>query len=152
MSDSAAETPAYGAAKSPGAADSAKPARRPTRVQHLQQMKATGERWAMLTAYDYSTARLFEEAGIPVLLIGDSAANVVYGYDTTVPITTDELIPLVRGVGGGGGGGARRPARRSRAVCSRSCSSPSPAVRCPDSTHWCRRGRRRNCWRRNRTP
>ncbi len=98
MPDSTAETPAYGAAKSPGAADSAKPARRPTRVQHLQQMKATGERWAMLTAYDYSTARLFEEAGIPVLLIGDSAANVVYGYDTTVPVTTDELIPLVRGV------------------------------------------------------
>ncbi len=100
MSDSAAETPAYGAAKTPtsGAADTAKPARRPTRVQHLQQMKATGERWAMLTAYDYSTARIFEEAGIPVLLIGDSAANVVYGYDTTVPITTDELIPLVRGV------------------------------------------------------
>nr|WP_030524006.1 3-methyl-2-oxobutanoate hydroxymethyltransferase [Nocardia rhamnosiphila] len=92
MLDSTSETPAYGA---PAAA---KPARRPTRVQHLQQMKATGERWAMLTAYDYSSARLFDEAGIPVLLIGDSAANVVYGYETTVPITTDELIPLVRGV------------------------------------------------------
>ncbi len=52
----------------------------------------------MLTAYDYSTAKLFDEAGIPVLLVGDSAANVVYGYDTTVPITVDELIPLVRGV------------------------------------------------------
>lgn len=92
VSESSAETPAYGAAKA------ATPARRPTRVQHLQQMKTTGERWAMLTAYDYSTARLFEEAGIPVLLVGDSAANVVYGYDTTVPITADELIPLVRGV------------------------------------------------------
>ncbi|MGW0180088.1 3-methyl-2-oxobutanoate hydroxymethyltransferase [Nocardia sp. NPDC003345] len=92
VSESSAETPAYGAAKAE------KPTRRPTRVQHLQQMKATGERWAMLTAYDYSTARLFEEAGIPVLLVGDSAANVVYGYDTTVPITADELIPLVRGV------------------------------------------------------
>lgn len=52
----------------------------------------------MLTAYDYSTARIFDEAGIPVLLVGDSAANVVYGYDTTVPISIDELIPLVRGV------------------------------------------------------
>ncbi len=52
----------------------------------------------MLTAYDYSTAKLFEEAGIPVLLVGDSAANVVYGYDTTVPITIEELLPLVRGV------------------------------------------------------
>src|SRR5881275_2709465 len=52
----------------------------------------------MLTAYDYSTARVFDEAGIPVLLVGDSAANVVYGYDTTVPVTIDELLPLVRGV------------------------------------------------------
>ncbi|MBF6318071.1 3-methyl-2-oxobutanoate hydroxymethyltransferase [Nocardia cyriacigeorgica] len=92
MSVSDSETPAYGAA-----AAEAKP-RRKTRIHHLQQMKATGERWSMLTAYDYSTARLFEEAGIPVLLVGDSAANVVYGYDTTVPVTVDELIPLVRGV------------------------------------------------------
>ncbi|MBJ8344879.1 3-methyl-2-oxobutanoate hydroxymethyltransferase [Antrihabitans sp. YC2-6] len=73
-------------------------ARRKTRVHHLQAMKASGDRWAMLTAYDYSSARIFEEAEIPVLLVGDSAANVVYGYDTTVPITIDELIPLVRGV------------------------------------------------------
>lgn len=61
-------------------------------------MKASGDRWAMLTAYDYSSARIFEEAGIPVLLVGDSAANVVYGYDTTVHVGIDELIPLVRGV------------------------------------------------------
>jgi 3-methyl-2-oxobutanoate hydroxymethyltransferase len=60
--------------------------------------KHRGEKWAMLTAYDYSTAALLDAAGIPVLLIGDSAANVVYGYDTTVPVTVDELIPLVRGV------------------------------------------------------
>jgi 3-methyl-2-oxobutanoate hydroxymethyltransferase len=52
----------------------------------------------MLTVYDYSTARVFDEAGIPVVLVGDSAANVVYGYDTTVPVTIDELLPLVRGV------------------------------------------------------
>jgi 3-methyl-2-oxobutanoate hydroxymethyltransferase len=52
----------------------------------------------MLTAYDYSTARVFDAAGIPVLLVGDSAANVIYGYDSTVPVTVDELIPLVRGV------------------------------------------------------
>ncbi|MFC8044417.1 3-methyl-2-oxobutanoate hydroxymethyltransferase [Nocardia sp. NPDC057353] len=92
MSVSGAETPAY------GAATTAAPARRKTRVQHLAQLKAAGEKWSMLTAYDYSTARLFEEAGIPVLLVGDSAANVVYGYDTTVPITAEELLPLVRGV------------------------------------------------------
>ena len=68
------------------------------RTHHLQKMKAEGHKWAMLTAYDYSTARVFDEAGIPVLLVGDSAANVVYGYDTTVPVSIDELIPLVRGV------------------------------------------------------
>ena len=72
--------------------------KRKTRVHHLQAMKTAGDRWAMLTAYDYSSAKIFEEAGIPVLLVGDSAANVVYGYDTTVPISIDELIPLVRGV------------------------------------------------------
>lgn len=69
-----------------------------TRVHHLQQWKADARKWAMLTAYDYSTARIFDDAGIPVLLVGDSAANVVYGYDSTVPISIDELIPLVRGV------------------------------------------------------
>jgi 3-methyl-2-oxobutanoate hydroxymethyltransferase len=68
------------------------------RTHHLQKMKAEGHKWAMLTVYDYSTARVFDEAGIPVLLVGDSAANVVYGYDTTVPVTIDELMPLVRGV------------------------------------------------------
>ncbi|ORB04598.1 3-methyl-2-oxobutanoate hydroxymethyltransferase [Mycolicibacter minnesotensis] len=69
-----------------------------TRVHHLQQMKSEGRKWGMLTAYDYSSARIFDDAGIPVLLVGDSAANVVYGYDSTVPITIDELIPLVRAV------------------------------------------------------
>jgi 3-methyl-2-oxobutanoate hydroxymethyltransferase len=67
-------------------------------IRDLQTAKDRGERWPMLTAYDYSTARVFDEAGVPVLLVGDSAANVVYGYDTTVPVTVDELLPLVRGV------------------------------------------------------
>ena len=70
-------------------------------IRDLQQAKERGERWPMLTAYDYSTARVFDEAGVPVLLVGDSAANVVYGYDTTVPVTVDELLPLVRGVSRG---------------------------------------------------
>ena len=52
----------------------------------------------MITAYDALTAGIFDSAGIPVLLVGDSAANVVYGYDSTVPITVDEMIPLVRAV------------------------------------------------------
>src|SRR3954449_7721540 len=67
-------------------------------IRDLQNAKLAGERWPMLTAYDYSTSRIFDEAGIPVLLVGDSAANVVYGYDTTVPVSVDELLPLVRGV------------------------------------------------------
>lgn len=67
-------------------------------IRDLQQAKANHERWSMLTAYDYSTARCFDEAGTPALLVGDSAANVIYGYDTTVPVTVDELLPLVRGV------------------------------------------------------
>jgi 3-methyl-2-oxobutanoate hydroxymethyltransferase len=67
-------------------------------VRDLQAAKQRGERWPMLTAYDYSTARVFDEAGIPVLLVGDSAANVVYGYDSTVPVTSEELLPLVRAV------------------------------------------------------
>ena len=86
------EQTVYGAARQPGA-----PGTR-VRTHHLQKMKAEGHKWAMLTAYDYSTARIFDEAGISVLLVGDSAANVVYGYETTVPVTIDELIPLVRGV------------------------------------------------------
>lgn len=52
----------------------------------------------MVTAYDALTARLFDEAGIPVLLVGDSAGMVVYGYENTVPVTVDELLPLVRAV------------------------------------------------------
>jgi len=67
-------------------------------IRDLAAAKARGEKWPMLTAYDALTARVFDEAGIPVLLVGDSAAMVVYGYDSTVPVTVDELLPLVRGV------------------------------------------------------
>lgn len=76
------------------------PARRPSRVRvpHLARWKAEGHRWAMLTAYDATTARVLEEAGIPVLLVGDSAANVVYGYESSLPVTLEEMLPLVAGV------------------------------------------------------
>jgi 3-methyl-2-oxobutanoate hydroxymethyltransferase len=67
-------------------------------VRDLQQSTDAGERWSMVTAYDALTARLFDEAGIPVLLVGDSAGMVVYGYENTVPVTVDELLPLVRAV------------------------------------------------------
>src|SRR6202158_3056978 len=87
------EQTVYGAATRASSAPRTK-----VRTHHLQKGKGEGHKWAMLTVYDYSTARVFDDAGIPVLLVGDSAANVVYGYDTTVPVTVDELIPLVRGV------------------------------------------------------
>jgi 3-methyl-2-oxobutanoate hydroxymethyltransferase len=61
-------------------------------------MKQRGERFAMLTAYDMYAAATFDEAGIPVLLVGDSASNNVYGNETSLPVTVDELIPLVRAV------------------------------------------------------
>ncbi|GAA1908025.1 3-methyl-2-oxobutanoate hydroxymethyltransferase [Lapillicoccus jejuensis] len=68
------------------------------RTTHLRRWKQEGRRWAMLTAYDRFSAEVFDEAGIPVLLVGDSAANVVYGMASTVPVTVDELLPLVRAV------------------------------------------------------
>jgi 3-methyl-2-oxobutanoate hydroxymethyltransferase len=68
------------------------------RTHHLQAMKDHHERWAMLTAYDMHSASVFDEVGIPVLLVGDSAANNVFGFDTTLPVTVDELLPLVRAV------------------------------------------------------
>jgi 3-methyl-2-oxobutanoate hydroxymethyltransferase len=67
-------------------------------IRDLQAAKERGERWPMLTAYDYSTARVFDDAGIPVLLVGDSASNNVYGNETSLPVTVDELVPLARAV------------------------------------------------------
>jgi len=58
----------------------------------IQAMKNRGEKIAMLTAYDYSTARILDEAGIDILLVGDSASNVMAGHETTLPITLDQMI------------------------------------------------------------
>lgn len=58
----------------------------------LAEMKSRGEKIAVLTAYDFSTARILDEAGLDVLLVGDSASNVVHGHETTVPITLDQMI------------------------------------------------------------
>ena len=68
------------------------------RVHHLQQAKERGEKWAMLTAYDTYAARVFEEAGIPVLLVGDSAGNVVLGHSSTVPVTVEDLLGMTKAV------------------------------------------------------
>ena len=75
----------------------AKPGKR-VRIHHLRELKERGEPWPMLTAYDMYTAELFDEAGIPVLLVGDSASNNVYGYESSLPVTVEELVPLVRAV------------------------------------------------------
>ena len=80
----------------PGSA-SAAPVRK-VRTHHLLQMKERGEPITMLTAYDMYTAATFDEAGIDMLLVGDSASNNVYGNETSLPVTVDELIPLTRAV------------------------------------------------------
>jgi len=67
-------------------------------IRELHKRKDRGDRWAMLTCYDYLTAGIFESAGIDVLLVGDSAANTVLGYPDTLSVTVDELLPLVRAV------------------------------------------------------
>jgi len=67
-------------------------------VRDLAAAKARGEKWPMLTAYDALTARVFDDAGIPVLLVGDSAGMVVFGHDTTLPVTIDDLLPLTAAV------------------------------------------------------
>ncbi len=67
-------------------------------IRDIAAAKARGEKWPMLTAYDALTAHIFDEAGIPVLLVGDSAGMVVFGHETTVPVTLDDLIPLTAAV------------------------------------------------------
>jgi 3-methyl-2-oxobutanoate hydroxymethyltransferase len=74
------------------------PPTRRVRTRDLFAAKTRGDRWPMLTSYDQYAAAIFDQAGVPVLLVGDSAANNVFGYETTVPVTTEDLLPLVRAV------------------------------------------------------
>ena len=80
----------------PGPASPSAPRR--VRTAHLLDLKRQGRKWAMLTAYEQYAAQIFDEAGIPVLLVGDSASNNVYANESSLPVTVDELIPLVRAV------------------------------------------------------
>jgi 3-methyl-2-oxobutanoate hydroxymethyltransferase len=64
----------------------------------LAAKKAAGQKWAMLTCYEQMTATIFDQAEIPVLLVGDSAGNNFLAYENTIPVTVDELIPLARAV------------------------------------------------------
>ena len=67
-------------------------------ITDLKAMKKRGERIAMITAYDYPSARLVEEAGVPIILVGDSLGMVVLGYDSTVPVTMEEMLHHVKAV------------------------------------------------------
>ncbi len=78
----------------PGAPD---PVKR-VRVRHFRQAKENGVKITGLTSYDYLSATIFDRAGIDFLLVGDSAGNAVFGYDSTLPVTMEELIPLCRAV------------------------------------------------------
>lgn len=98
------ETAPYGSgpAQPPSSASSASSASpaplKRVRTHHLREMKERGERFSMLTAYEQYAAATFDEAGIEVLLVGDSASNNVFGNETSLPVTVDELIPLTRAV------------------------------------------------------
>jgi 3-methyl-2-oxobutanoate hydroxymethyltransferase len=81
---------------------------RPVTVRDLQSYKQRGERFIMLTAYDHPTAQILDEAGVPVLLVGDSVGDNVLGYSSTVPVTVDEMLHHVRAV--------RRGVRRALVV------------------------------------
>ncbi|MBB6629852.1 3-methyl-2-oxobutanoate hydroxymethyltransferase [Nocardioides sp. KIGAM211] len=94
---SAEETAPYGtgpAKATPGGGASLKR----VRTHHLREMKQRSEKFTMLTAYEQYAAQTFDEAGIDVLLVGDSASNNVFANETSLPVTVDELIPLVRAV------------------------------------------------------
>lgn len=72
--------------------------RKKVRIHHFREMKARGEKITMLTAYDIATARIFDAAGVDVLLVGDSLGDNVLGHGNTAAVTLDEMIPLVRAV------------------------------------------------------
>jgi 3-methyl-2-oxobutanoate hydroxymethyltransferase len=89
--------PAAPSAETPNPLYGGQATRRVT-VRDIAAAKSRGEKWPMLTAYDALTASVFDSAGIPVLLVGDSAAMDDYGHDSTIPVTLDELIPLTAAV------------------------------------------------------
>ncbi|KQM83521.1 3-methyl-2-oxobutanoate hydroxymethyltransferase [Agromyces sp. Leaf222] len=93
QAEPAVETTPYGGGAAPGGP-------RRVRTRHFQNAKRDGIKITGLTSYDQLTARIFDEAGIDFLLVGDSSGNNVFGYETTLPVTVDELIPLTRAVAG----------------------------------------------------
>lgn len=86
----------------------AHPDTRPLSIRDVQAFKQRGERFVMLTAYDHPTAQILDEAGVPVLLVGDSVGDNVLGYDSTVPVSMDDMVHHTRAV--------RRGVRRALVV------------------------------------
>ena len=69
-----------------------------TTIQNIQEFKDRGERFPVLTAYDYYTARAIDESGVPAILVGDSLGNVMLGYDSTVSVTMDDMLHHTKAV------------------------------------------------------
>ncbi|GAA3538560.1 3-methyl-2-oxobutanoate hydroxymethyltransferase [Nocardioides daeguensis] len=92
------ETAPYGGGAAPATGSPGPAPIKRVRTHHLRELKQRGERFSMLTSYDQLTAQIFDEAGVEVLLVGDSASNNVLGNSTSIPVTVDELLPLTRAV------------------------------------------------------
>ena len=78
-------------------------------VPALRAAKEKGEKLVCLTAYDYPTARIVDEAGVEIILVGDSMGNVIHGYGNTIPVTLDEILSAIKAV--------KRGANRASASC-----------------------------------
>ncbi len=102
-------------------------------VRDLTLAKERGEKWPMLTAYDAMTASVFDEAGIPVILVGDSMGNCHLGYDSTVPVTMDQMTML------SAASYVARAAPWSSATCRSARTRKAPCRRCAAPRAWSRR-------------
>jgi 3-methyl-2-oxobutanoate hydroxymethyltransferase len=67
-------------------------------INQIKELKRKGEKFAMVTAYDYATARIIDEVGLPLILVGDSLGNVVLGYESTIPVTMEDMLHHTRAV------------------------------------------------------
>src|SRR5215470_6871468 len=110
-------------------------ARKKVRVVDFPKMKADGQRIVMVTAYDYPTAMLADEAGVDSILVGDSYGMVVLGYDNTIPVTMEEMLPVARAVRRGAKRGPVHTTRRN-GVCQDRRRSRDRANRPGDCERW----------------
>tara|TARA_Y100000590_G_scaffold435056_1_gene554025 strand:+ start:300 stop:1070 length:771 start_codon:yes stop_codon:yes gene_type:complete len=71
---------------------------KPITIQNILDLKKTKQKFATITAYDFNSAKLIDDSGIPLILVGDSASMVVYGYSTTIPVTMEEMLMVLKAV------------------------------------------------------